>query len=145
MIEDCFNLIDNNGKCVIKGKIKGKEICYTGSYPMDILGSLHWDDLISRKYFEFIKEKAIAHIKRPIAYEKTMWRVARENKQIIEDEETIFMFSCWIEDKFNAKEVAKIIRKYALLDEFELKFNCDEVNRKKYNTIIEECKLCSTN
>ena len=62
MIEDCFNLIDNNGKCVIKGKIKGKEICYTGSYPMDILGSLHWDDLISPKYFEFIEEKAIEHI-----------------------------------------------------------------------------------
>ena len=120
MIEDCFNLIDNNGKCVIKGKIKGKEICYTGSYPMDILGSLHWDDLISRKYFEFIEEKAIEHIKHPTAYEKTMWRVARGDKPIIEDEETIFMFSCWIEDKFNAKEVAKIIKKYALLDEFEL-------------------------
>ena len=145
MIEDCFNLIDNNGKCVITGKVKGREICYTGSYPMDILGSLHWDDLISRKYFEFIKEKAIAHIKRPTAYEKTMWIVARGNKQIIEDEETIFMFSCWIEDKFNAKEVAKIIKKYALLDEFELKFNCDEVNKNKYNTIIEECKLCLTN
>ena len=145
MIEDCFNLIDNNGKCVITGKVKGREICYTGSYPMDILGSLHWDDLISRKYFEFIKEKAIAHIKRPTAYEKTMWIVARGNKQSIEDEETIFMFSCWIEDKFNAKEGAKIIKKYALLDGFELKFNCDEVNRKKYNTIIEECKLCSTN
>lgn len=145
MIKECLDLLDNNGKCMIKGKIKGREVYYTGSYPMDILGDLHWDDLISNKYFKFIEEKAIEHIKHPTAYEKTMWRTAKGDEPIIENEESIFMFSCWIEDKYNPQEIAKIIKKYALLDEFELQFNCEDDGRKKYSSLIEECKLCLTN
>lgn len=146
MIKECLDSLENNGRCIIKGKINGKEVCYTGSYPMDILGELNWDNLISNDYFKFVDEVAKCHIKNPTAYEKTMWRIARGEKEIEENEETIFMFACWIEDKYNAKEVANIIKKYALLDEFKLKFNCeDEDKKKKYNTIVEESKICLAN
>lgn len=145
MIKECWECLDNTGKCIIKGKKNGREISYTGSYPMDILGNLYWDDLISQDYFPFIKEIAKKHLEKPTAYEKTMWRVAKGEKPIEKSEESIFMFCCWVEDKYNAREVAKIIKEYSLLDEFELSFNCTDENKKKYNTIIKESKLCLTN
>lgn len=145
MIKECLDLIDNNGKCVLDGKIKGREVHYTGSYPMDILGDLNWDDLISNDYFSFVESIAKCHLKNPTAYEKTMWKIAKGDTPITENEESIFMFCCWVEDKYNAKEVAKIIKKYTLLDEFSLKFNCKDEDKKKYDTIIKEEKLCVSN
>ncbi len=142
MIKECWDLLEDTKRCMIKGKIKGREVYYTGSYPMDILGILHWNDLISNKYFEYITMAAKSHIKHPTAYEKSMWKTAKGDAPLVENEESIFMFSCWIEDKFNAKEIAKIIKKYTLLDEYELKFNYSEGSTKKYNTTIREKKEC---
>ena len=137
MKEKCLALFNNNFNCVLVGKKDGKEITYTGETPLQVLGDLTWDGLISEKYYNYIEEKAKEHLKKPTYYEKTMWENAKGDKNMKLDKDAIRMLACWIEDKYKSKDVSKIIRKFCLLDEFYLKFTGKE---DKIMTCIEEGK-----
>lgn len=145
MKEKCLGLIKNGKKCVFIGKTGKKEIIYEGDSPMEILGDLHWDGYISNDYHEYVKTIAKGHITHPNTYEKSMWKIARGKQPIIENESSLFMFSCWIEDKYKSRDVASIIKKFVLCDEFYLRFNYMEKEKgeKKHHTIVEEEKICS--
>lgn len=144
MKEKYLGLIKNEKKCIFLGKINGKEILYEGDSPMEILGDLHWDGYISNEYYDYVKVIAKEHISHPNAYEKSMWKVAKGKKPIVENESSLFMFSCWIEDKYKSRDVANIIKKFALCDEFYLKFNYMEKEKgeKKHHIVVEEGNLC---
>ena len=130
MKEKCLDLYNKYKMCVIVGEKDGKEIIYRNVTPMGILGDLNWDGYLSKDYFDYVTEIAKTHLQEPNAYEKSMWKVARGKKPITVNEDSIWLFSCWAEDKFKAKQVAFIIRRFALLDKFYLKFKEDKENGK---------------
>lgn len=138
MKEKCLGLFNKDKSCVIVGEKNGKEIVYKNETPMGILGDLHWDGYLDKSYFDYVSEIAKTHLEHPSVYEKSMWKLARGNKPLTVNEDSIWLFSCWAEDKFKAKQVAFIIRRFVLLDKFYLKFKEDTGTNK---IIVEEGKL----
>lgn len=136
MKEKCLALFKNNGNCVLVGKANGKEIIYQGEDPMQILEDLNWDGFIGEKYFDFIQETARYHMQNPSAYEKSMWKLINGKKKIEENENSIWLFSCWAEDKFKGEQIVSILRRFAKLDKFYFKFICKKENGIK-NVILE--------
>ena len=144
MKEKCLDLINGEKKCIFVGKQGKQKIVYEEDSPMEILGDLHWDGYISNEYYDYVKEIAEEHISHPNTYEKSMWKIAKGKMPIIKNENSLFMFSCWVEDKYKSKDIVDIIKNFALCDEFYLKFNYREKEKgeRKYNKVIEEEKVC---
>lgn len=131
MKEKCLALFKNNGNCVLVGKANGKEIIYQGEDPMQILEDLNWDGLINDTYFNYIQETAKYHMSKPSAYEKSMWKLVNGSKKIEENENSLWLFSCWVEDKLKGEQIVSILRRFAKLDKFYFKFDCKKENGNK--------------
>lgn len=120
MVEIEKKKVESENKILFIG-IKGKEKTIIVENKMvDIFDLMYERNFLQEKYFNFLEQRAISHILSPTAYEKTMWRESCNGKPLTQaetlNEESVFMFGCWIEDKYKPGEMAILISKYSIFD-----------------------------
>lgn len=123
-------LAQNNRKVVFIGKKGDKEVVLRETKAMNVLDTLFEQGHIVDEYFSNLRTRALMHMTFPTMYENSMWKETRPNRPLTEiemlNEESVFAFQCWIEDKYKPRDVADILEKFTDFDHLYLTYFASE-------------------
>ena len=110
-----------------------KKRIYKGSDLMEVFDDMYDQKLIEEdRYFSQLEDKSLEELINPRPYFLEMWKEKMGEKPLLLTKENLFIFNCWIEDKYHEKEIADLIGEFGKFKEVYCYFISGEKRREKY-------------